>query len=278
MRGLAATSVWIAGITALLIAGGPAAAGDAGDLYRGRTLVTGQTEATRAPALARCLTDVLIKVSGDPRLSVDPKAVDLARDAAKYVREFRYRDLMADLPVHDEQGTRDRPYELTAWFHPATIDATLRALGREPWTAARPRVAVLLHVRHGARTYRLSSDGDHGPGMREALADAAGRAGLVVALPNEAALTKAGSSLQAPQWSPSDLAGLDAIAKTAGGDVALAGSLVWSDTALGWIATWRLPWQGRTYRWQIKGVNFDEAFRAGMRGAAQILSGNGQPG
>ncbi len=34
---------------------------------------------------------------------------------------------------------------------------------------------------------------------------------------------------------------------------------------------------GREYRWQIRGVSFDEAFRDAMRGAARILSGNGAP-
>ncbi|TIW55589.1 MAG: DUF2066 domain-containing protein, partial [Mesorhizobium sp.] len=34
---------------------------------------------------------------------------------------------------------------------------------------------------------------------------------------------------------------------------------------------------GKTYRWQVRGVSFDEAFRVAMRGAAQVLSGNGQP-
>ena len=29
--------------------------------------------------------------------------------------------------------------------------------------------------------------------------------------------------------------------------------------------------------WQVRGVSFDEAFRVAMRGAAQVLSGNGQP-
>ena len=37
------------------------------------------------------------------------------------------------------------------------------------------------------------------------------------------------------------------------------------------------PIDGKTYRWQVRGVSFDEAFRVAMGGAAQILSGNGQP-
>jgi hypothetical protein len=34
---------------------------------------------------------------------------------------------------------------------------------------------------------------------------------------------------------------------------------------------------GQMYRWQIRGVSFDEAFRNAMAGAAQILSGHGLP-
>jgi hypothetical protein len=33
----------------------------------------------------------------------------------------------------------------------------------------------------------------------------------------------------------------------------------------------------KNYRWQIRGVGFDDAFRNGMRGAVQVLSGHGQP-
>ena len=29
--------------------------------------------------------------------------------------------------------------------------------------------------------------------------------------------------------------------------------------------------------WQIQNVNFDAAFRSAMRGAAQVLSGHGEP-
>jgi len=37
-------------------------------------------------------------------------------------------------------------------------------------------------------------------------------------------------------------------------------------------------WHGQTHRWQVRGVTFEEAFRRGTGGAAQVLSGNGDPG
>ena len=34
---------------------------------------------------------------------------------------------------------------------------------------------------------------------------------------------------------------------------------------------------GRIVRWKLRAVTFDEAFRRAIGGAAQILSGNGDP-
>ena len=260
----------------LVLAWGAGEAGAAPDPYQGKTRVTGQTVEGRGPAIARCFADVLVKVSGDARLLKEPRVTEMARRAMVLVKDFRYRDLMAGLPTNDEQGTRDRPYELTVNFDPAGIDAVLGKLGRKPWTAARPRLAVLLSVRQGAASYLLAGDGSRGSTMREALAEAAERAGLYVLLPGRAVLD--GSPLKAGTWPPADRPGLDATAKAAGGDLALAGRLVWSEAALGWIAEWQLVADGRTYRWQLRGVSFDDAFRSGMRGAAQILSGHGPPG
>lgn len=255
--------------------GAAAAAGDAPDFYQARTRVTGQTAEGRAPAIVRCFTDVLVKVSGDARLLNDPSVAAVAKQAAALVKEFRYRDLMAGLPTNDEQGTRDRPYELTVNFDPSGIDAALGTLGRKPWMAERSRLAVLLGVRQGAASYMLAADSSRGSAMREALAEAAERVGLRALLPSEGVL--AGSALKAGAWSPADRATLDAAAKAAGGDVALAGRLTWNDAALGWVAEWQLVQRGRSHRWQLRGVSFDDAFRSAMRGAAQILSGHGSP-
>jgi hypothetical protein len=59
--------------------------------------------------------------------------------------------------------------------------------------------------------------------------------------------------------------------------VVLVGQLTWDDEELGWVTEWRLEAEGRSHRWQMRGVTFDEAFRRGIGGAAQVLSGNGDP-
>ena len=66
-----------------------------------------------------------------------------------FVEGFSYRDLMEGIPVHDEQGSRDRPYDLTVIFEPDEVDAALAALGSAPWTGPRPELLVVVAVRNG---------------------------------------------------------------------------------------------------------------------------------
>jgi hypothetical protein len=252
-----------------------ASAAGADELYRTRTIVTGQGEANRGVGFARALEAVLVKVSGDPRLIGDARAAEMRSKAGSFVEAFRYRDRLAGIPVHDEQGTRDRPYDLFVDFHPGKIEAALRSLGRATWPAPRPRLAVFLRVENGPTRYLLASDGDLGRDQREALAAAAEQLGLPLVVPRKTALADLGLSLGSER--AADAADLLRAAKAIGGEVPLAGSLVWSEQALGWKADWRLALDGRTFAWRISGVSFDEAFRNAMRGAAQILSGNGEP-
>ncbi|HET9413725.1 MAG TPA: DUF2066 domain-containing protein [Pseudolabrys sp.] len=267
---------FVSNLLALIFVGcGTDIAANTDDLYRAQAIVTGQREETRGAGFTQCLTDVLVKLSGDPRLFGDPRVAAMGAQAGSFVREFHYRDRMAGIPVHDEQGTRDRPYDLMVRFHPAEIDAALRTLGREPWLTPRPRVVVFVSVRHGPTTYVLASDGRRGPGMADSLKAAADRVGMPVTLPEQAALARAGLSLD--EFTTGDFNRFDATARAMGGDLGLVGLLEWNDEALGWIAEWRLRVEGKPYQWQARGVNFDEAFRRATRGAVQILSGHGQP-
>ena len=263
-------------LAAMIMLGcGQASAAKVEDLYQAQTIVTGQGEESRRVGFPVCLQQVLVKVSGDPRLIGDPQVTALAGEAASFVTDFTFRDRMAGIPVHDEQGTRDRPYDLTVRFDPAKIDAALRWLGREPWQGPRPRLAVLVGVDIDGTRYLLARDGERGRDQREALLEAASRFGMPIVLPDEAALAAAGLSYAKLQ--ALDPKSLDATAGAIGGDLALVGNLLWSERALGWVADWRMDAEGKRHRWQISGVSFDDAFRSAMSGAAQILSGHGQP-
>ena len=122
---------------------------------------------------------MLVKASGDPRLKDDPRTAPLADRAADFVACFAYADQMADVPLHDEQGTYDRPYKLTVTFDPGKIDAVLATLGEKPWRGERPVVVPVLLVR-GPRPppYVLSAEAPAGAEQRGAFATAAGEFGL----------------------------------------------------------------------------------------------------
>ncbi|RRI00971.1 DUF2066 domain-containing protein [Mesorhizobium tamadayense] len=271
---MAGFSRFVAGLAGLLCLGVPPAVAAAGfELYQAQTIVTGTGEPNREIGFKDCLEKVLVKVSGDQRLTQKPEMLALRDKAADFVQSFRYRDRLEGIPIHDEQGTHDRPHDLTCLYKPAVVDKLLAQLGSKPWHGERPTIAVFLTTEQGARHFVLTADEDRGKTMRESFANATGPLLIRITFPEAKQL----AALDEKALSATDMARLDQLARKAGATRALAGSIVWSDKELGWIADWRLADRGKTYQWQVRGVSFDEAFRVAVKGAAQILSGNGQP-
>ena len=235
-----------------------AQARDDRELCEGSAIVTGTGDATRADGLTRALHDVLVKRSGDPALRRDPRVDRLAAKAADMVEDILYLDRMSDLPKHDEQGTRDRPYTLIARFSSAKIDAALTALGDTPWLAERPTLLVHIEITDAkGGTFPLTADGDNDERHRQALLAAARRFGMHLVLP-----------LLASANTGSEMA--DAMVVT--------GSLRWSNTDPGWTGAWRTEGPGTTSKaWGIKGVSFDEAYRDLVWGAMATASGHTAP-
>ena len=276
LRGRGANRV-IAGIflAALLTWCAVAMAAAGTDLYRTKVTVTGEGEANRIVGFAAALEDVLIKASGAQKLSGDRRLAAYKTKARDYVRSFSYRDQFFGKPIRDEQGTRDRPFDLTVEFEEGRIDGLLKALGLKPWLSRRQRLAVLVEMEQGARNYVVTTDGPQSDLQRDALLAAADKRGMDIVLPGAAALAKSnitGAELRAPSFPA-----LAPVAAELGGEVVLVGRLVWDDRDLGWATQWQMDWRGQMHRWQIRGVTFDETFRRGIGSAAQILSGNGDP-
>ncbi|MFN4142545.1 DUF2066 domain-containing protein [Aestuariivirga sp.] len=262
---------------ALALRGTPLFAQDRlANLYQARTIVTGRRPETRIPGMASCLAQVLVRVSGDPRLAERPELARLAQTPEAPVKTYSYRDLYAFRPIRDEQGTRDRPYEMTVEYVPEKVNDLLSALGSRPWLEERPRLVVFLAVRHIASSFVLTSMAGAGDLMRESFRDASWAHALEVVIPSDLQVAKAGLTVDGlPEVQAS---ALEPLVDRNAGQIPLLGSLAWSKELLAWRAEWRLDWRGREHRWSIEGVNFDAAFRNGVGGAAQIFSGNGEPG
>jgi hypothetical protein len=245
------------------------------EIYTTQAVVTGFDERNRPLGFRLCFNDVLVKVSGDGSIVDDKRFAAFEAKAGEYIDSFSYRDTLFGKPIHDEQGSYDRPHFLTCHFNPRKIDEILTSMGRKPWPNPRPALAMVLVV-HGRKVSGvLSSDGALDADMRESLATAARRYGVIVNLPSVAALKDNGIDPGLAAAIPADR--LSKLAAASNGTVPLAGNLQWSDAAHGWIASWSLEARGRHFKWAVRGVNFDEAFRVAVRGAGRALSGNGKP-
>jgi uncharacterized protein len=246
------------------------------NLYRAQTVVTGQGEANRIIGFAACLEDVLIKVSGAPKLEGDPRLNAYKSRSADFVSTYSYHDQMLGTPKRDEQGTRDRPYDLVVDFDDRKINDVLDSLGVKPWLSRRPILGVFVEMEQGSRQYIATSDAKQSDLQRDSLLAAALKRGMMIVLPDVAALAKA--NIKAGELLTTPSSTLASVATKRGGEVALVGRLKWEDSEVEWATEWRMDWNGRIYRWQLRGVTFDEAFRRGIGSATQILSGNGDPG
>jgi len=262
--------ILLAVLTAAALTAPLAAAADTADLYTAKVIVTGQSEENRLLGFRECVPQMLVRVSGDQRL-VDHAGIEaIVENAASNVAAFTYRDRLDGKPIHDEQGTYDRPHDLTCVFDPVHADDLLAQLGSKPWPRPRPGIVLFLHVQRDTGGFALSADGDQSPYMRESLALAAEPLALEVTLPPAAKMPVLAHELP-------DVDRFAALAQASGDAAPLAMTLEWSDTAKGWIANFRMVDEKGLHDWTASGISFDEAFRIGLRGAAQILSGNGAP-
>src|SRR5689334_3188284 len=146
---LTAMLTWFAGSV-------PAAATD---LYGTKVTVTGQGEPNRMTGFAAALEDVLIKASGAEKLNGDRRLAAYKSKAKDLVKSFSYRDQFFGKPIRDEQGTRDRPFDLTVTFEEGRVDDILKTLGVKPWRSHRPPLAVFVSMEQGAKNYVVTTVG-----------------------------------------------------------------------------------------------------------------------
>ena len=245
------------------------------NLYQAKSLVTGQRDETRIPGFERAIVDVLKKRSGDPRITGEEVAKNIEGRIQDYVKSYTEQDRMEGIPIHDEQGTRDRPFELTVTFHRNKIDALLKKMGSMAWTQPRPKTLVFLTITTDAGSYILTKDDeDRGIDQRESLLAAAWQAGIPLSLPSMVSLGEAG--LTPTTLENIETTKIQELISANDADVAMIGSITWTRGMKGWRAVWTFETNGIVHAWKIDGVNFDAAFRNGMWGEVQILSGHSE--
>lgn len=242
---------------------------EVGGLYQAETIVTGRGEAERQRGFRSGLEDVLIKLSGDADLVHAQGVQRILARASDFVERYEYEDRMRGLPIHDEQGTRDRPHYLRMTFRRAPVEESLRLLDVPLWPSDRPQVAIWLGISDSIRFYVLGSDTVFGHGQREVLQSVSQQRGIPIILP--AMHSEAQPVITYDDLTAGNLRQLLVVSARYHADAILFGTLVMDDNGY-WTLTWKLDRHGHVRPWQLAGVTFDVALRAALERAARVFA------
>jgi len=237
-------------------------------LYMAVPITTGSDTRFRAGGFAKAFREVMVKLTGEPRLDDDIRIKLMAVHAANLVASFGYVDKMVAFFHHDDQGTYDRPFDLTVHFDPGKIDATIAELGESKWTDVRPTVVPVIVVRGTAKSYLLTRTISDGVAMRGSFARAGIKFGMPVRIPRALELTDWGVAQDRP---------LPAVVSSQT-EARVYGTMEFKSNApIGWTVNWRMHWDGTDYSWKVEGVSYDAAFDSMVAGVARVASGHGAP-
>lgn len=253
-------------VFACLIVSAPVGAVDDSDLYRAQAIVTGTVEPERTRGFKAALQDVVVKLTGDARLEGSGKLLPLLERPHGLVERFEYEDRMKGIPVHDEQGTRERPHYLRVRFKKAAVDAALVKLGLKKWPSDRPVLAIWLGVRTALAPYVLEDDGPNGYGQRAVLIETSMRRGLPIVLPS-----KGQNAVSFGDIVSNAAAKLKRASRRA--DAFLVGVLSITEAGY-WNINWQLFHRNESRAWSLRDVTFDTALKNGLQTGALIFSGN----
>ncbi|MDA7948724.1 MAG: DUF2066 domain-containing protein [Hyphomicrobiaceae bacterium] len=246
-------------------AGGTSAQDDS-ILYRAVAFVTGTEEPERSRGFRDGLKQAVVKLTGNASLATSPRLTPYLDGAAGLVASFEYEDRMKGIPVHDEQGTRERPHFLRITFDKGKLDNILTELTLKKWPLPRPRLSVLIAVITPKRRFVVTETSGPAYGQREVLRSVSERRAIPIALPeNEkwisVKMIKAGTVDE-----------MDKAPAAVGGNCPLSGTLKLDDKGIYWDMRWTLHCHGTSARWSLSGVTYDNALASGLEHSARILS------
>jgi hypothetical protein len=235
------------------------------DLYKAETIVTGQGEPERLRGFRVGIGEAVVKLTGDATLAGSDKIATIIDRSAALVQDFSYEDRMKGIPVHDEQGTRDRPHFLRIRFDKVKFDAALAEAGLSKWTGERPLLVMWLGIKDARSAYVLGGEGAEGYGQREVLKEASKKRGVPLLLPQP---VPAGVTYDT--IARGDEALLRTEAETLGADGMVYGVLDF-DGDVAWNTRFTLSAKGADGTWSMKGVTFDAALKGAIeRSAAEL--------
>jgi len=238
-------------------------------LYQAEMVVTGQGEAERQRGIRLGLEEVLIKVSGDADLVLSPKGQQLLSHANDFVESYIYEDRMQGIPIHDEQGTRERSHVLRVRFHPLRVATALQQVDIAPWSHNRPQVVLWLGIQDSRRAYVLGADTAFGSSQREVLKSVARKRGMPVILPQMQVVDR--TAITYDDIVTATMPRLRQASERYGAKALLWGTLV-MDAQGYWTLICSFAWHDCQRHWQLQGVTFDVALQVTIERSAKLFA------
>lgn len=247
----------------------PARAAVLPDFYKTDVPVASQSAADRGAAFQQAMSQILVKITGSTVIMQMPGAEEFARQAARYVRQFRY----TEQPPPSGQSRPASPdadsklFIISVTFNGEALERDLLEAGLPVWNADRQPVLVLAGVQERNQRFILAAGTEHP--VKQALEQAAAVRGVPLIFPLM-------DQKERGQVDFADIRGgfsenLLQLAKRYNAPLVLEGYAE-SDAAGDWSARWAVHRDNVSSRWNENYVGLAEAAQSGVGGVADILA------
>ena len=124
-------------------------------LYEAEVPVPDQSAGNRKSGIAAALRSVLVKLTGDRNVFSRSAAIDIVKDAERYVQQYEYRSKQV-LP--QEFDNTEKQLHLWVSFNSRALNDTLRNYSIPVWGQERPSTLVWLATQNDQRRKLISQD------------------------------------------------------------------------------------------------------------------------
>lgn len=247
----------------------PASAAVSPDFYKADVPVASQSATDRSAAFQQAMAQILVKITGSTVIMQTPKAGELAQQAAKYVRQFRYAE--QPLPPGQTRPARPeeefKPFIISVTFNGEALERDLLEAGLPVWNADRPPVLVLAAVQEQNQQVILSAQAEHP--VKRALEQAAAVRGVPLLFPLMDQKERRQMDFTDLRRGSSE--NLLQLAQRYNASLVLEGYIE-TDSSGDWSARWGVHRDNVSSRWNESYVELAEAIQSGIGGAADILA------
>ncbi|HEY3488229.1 MAG TPA: DUF2066 domain-containing protein [Gammaproteobacteria bacterium] len=240
------------------------------DFYKVNVPVASQSGTDRSAAFQQAAAQMLVKITGSTVIMQLPQTQEIAQQAAKYVRQFRYGEQTPPdqtKSMKTDKADRELPFIISVTFNGEALERALIAAGLPVWGADRPPLLVLAGVQEGSQRLILSAQTVHP--VKEALEKAAAARGVPLVFPLMDQKERKQLDFNAIRGGLTET--LLKSAERYHAPLVLEAYLE-ADPVGDWSTRWAVHRDAASSRWHEPYMALEEAVQSGIGGAADILA------